>query len=61
MATDHSSPLVSAQWLAERINDPGVAVLDAGFFLPAQGRNAAAEYLEAHISGARFFDIDAIA
>jgi thiosulfate/3-mercaptopyruvate sulfurtransferase len=55
------SPLVSAEWLAERLGDPDIVVLDATFFLPNQGRDAAKEYLEAHIPGARFFDIDAIA
>jgi thiosulfate/3-mercaptopyruvate sulfurtransferase len=36
-------------------------VLDATFFLPTQGRDAAAEFRAAHLPGARFFDIDAVA
>lgn len=61
MQTDSSSPLVSPVWLADRLKAPEIVVLDAGFFLPNQGRNAAGEYGEGHIPGARFFDIDAIA
>lgn len=61
MTQKPASPLVSAEWLHERLNDPDVVVLDATFFLPNQGRNAAQEYLDAHIPGARFFDIDAVA
>jgi thiosulfate/3-mercaptopyruvate sulfurtransferase len=56
-----SSPLVGAEWLAGRLDSPEIVVLDATFFLPNQGRDAAREYLGAHIPGARFFDIDAIA
>jgi thiosulfate/3-mercaptopyruvate sulfurtransferase len=56
-----SSPLVSAEWLAERLDAPDLAILDATYFLPNQGRDARDEYLHAHIPGARFFDIDAIA
>lgn len=58
---NNSSPLVSCQWLAENLNQPGIIVLDATFFLPNQARDAYAEYLKAHIPGAQFFDIDVIA
>lgn len=61
MAKTTQSPLVSAEWLAERLNTPDLVILDATFFLPNQGRNAREEYLRAHIPGALFFDIDAIA
>ena len=57
MAAD---PLVSTDWLAERLNDADVAVLDASWFLPTVGRDGRAEYGRAHIPGAVFFDIDAI-
>ncbi|MGH6795749.1 MAG: 3-mercaptopyruvate sulfurtransferase, partial [Methylocella sp.] len=40
---------------------PDVAVIDGTFFLPGEKRDAKAEYLEGHIPGAVFFDIDAIA
>lgn len=55
MRTD---PLVSTAWLAERLGQ--VKVLDATFFLPGQG-DARAAYVEAHLPGARFFDVDAVA
>jgi len=58
---NRSSPLVSAEWLAERLDSPDLVILDASFFLPNQGRNARDEYLHAHIPGAHFFDIDVIA
>lgn len=50
--------LVSTEWLAAHLGDPGVAVIDASFHLPDAGRDAKAEYAEAHIPGARRFDID---
>jgi thiosulfate/3-mercaptopyruvate sulfurtransferase len=52
-----SGNLVSTAWLAGQRN---VAVLDASWHLPATGRNAKQEFLDGHIPGARFFDIDAI-
>ena len=53
-----SSPLVSAEWLAERLNQPDTRIADASWYLPQAGRNAKAEYAAAHIPGAVFFDID---
>ena len=54
------NPLVTAAWLAERLNDPNVVLLDAT--LPPVGAtpvvDTRARYLEAHIPGAVFFDID---
>jgi thiosulfate/3-mercaptopyruvate sulfurtransferase len=56
-----SKNLVTTEWLAERLGKPDVAIVDGSFYLPAQKRDAKAEYLAAHIPGAAFFDIDAIA
>ncbi len=53
--------LVGTEWLAERLQAPDIVVLDASWHLPSAGRDAYAEYLEAHIPGALFFDIDDIA
>ena len=53
--------LVSPAWLAERLGQPDVAVVDGSFYLPAMKRDAAAEYLAGHIPGAVRFDIDEIA
>jgi thiosulfate/3-mercaptopyruvate sulfurtransferase len=56
------NPLVTASWVAERLNDPGTVVLDAT--LPPVGVtppiDTYARYLAKHIPGAVFFDIDEI-
>ena len=56
-----SKNLVTTEWLAERLGKPGVSIVDGSFYLPALKRDAKAEYLAAHIPGAVFFDIDAVA
>lgn len=53
--------LVSTEWLHQHLNDPDLRVVDASWYLPAAGRDAKAEYSEARIPGAVFFDIDEIA
>jgi thiosulfate/3-mercaptopyruvate sulfurtransferase len=53
--------LVSTDWLAARLETGNVRVLDASWYMPAQNRDARAEYESTHIRGAAFFDIDAIA
>lgn len=60
MAHDDPKTLVSTDWLAKHLKDPDLRVLDGTWFMPSEGRNAKAEYLQAHIPGARFFDIDDI-
>ena len=52
--------LVSTQWLADNLGQPDLVVLDASLFMPSSGRDARAEYLAAHIPGARFFDIEVL-
>jgi thiosulfate/3-mercaptopyruvate sulfurtransferase len=52
--------LVSMQWLSEHFGDPGLVVVDSSWHMPASGRSGRGEYLEAHIPGARFLDIDAV-
>jgi thiosulfate/3-mercaptopyruvate sulfurtransferase len=54
------NPLVEAQWLADRLSDPNLIVVDAtmppvGVVPPVDTR---ARYLARHIPGAAFFDID---
>jgi thiosulfate/3-mercaptopyruvate sulfurtransferase len=56
---DDPTTLVSTDWLAAHLSE--VRVLDASWYLPAQNRDAKAEYASGHIPGARFFDIDEIA
>ncbi|OGS57294.1 MAG: 3-mercaptopyruvate sulfurtransferase [Erythrobacter sp. RIFCSPHIGHO2_12_FULL_63_10] len=46
--------LVSTDWLAARLGEPGLVVVDASAHLPAAGRDAHAEFLAGHIPGARF-------
>ena len=59
--TDDPKTLVGAAWLAAHLDDPGLRILDASWHMPAAGRDARAEYAAAHIPGAQFFDIDAVA
>jgi thiosulfate/3-mercaptopyruvate sulfurtransferase len=60
--TDTSfGPVVSTAWLAERLGDPDLRVVDATWYLPHPRRDARAEFREAHVPGAVYFDIDAIA
>ncbi len=58
---DDPRTLVSTAWLDAHLRDPDLRVIDASWYLPEEGRDAQAEYAAAHIPGARFFDIDAIA
>jgi len=53
--------LRSTEWLAGELGKDNIVVVDGSFYLPALKRDARAEYLAAHIPGAVFFDIDAIA
>jgi thiosulfate/3-mercaptopyruvate sulfurtransferase len=53
--------MVSTEWLAQRLGSPGVTVVDGSWFMPSEGRSGRAEFLERHIPGAVFFDIDEIA
>lgn len=53
-------PLVGVRWLQARLDDPAVQIVDASWFMPAEGRTGAQSYSEGHIPGAVFFDIDAI-
>lgn len=55
-----TTPFVTVDWLQARLAAPDIVVLDASWYLPAQGRDAAAEYHAAHIPGAIRFDIDAM-
>ena len=54
----HQSALVSTDWLASHLSAPDIRVVDATWFLPTIGRNAKAEFEEAHIPKSVYFDID---
>jgi thiosulfate/3-mercaptopyruvate sulfurtransferase len=49
--------LVSSEWLAARLGDPGLAVLDASHHLPAAARDPGTEFVAGHIPGARFLGL----
>jgi thiosulfate/3-mercaptopyruvate sulfurtransferase len=52
--------LVSTDWLAGHLGEPGLAVVDCSWHMPATGRSGRDEFLKAHIPGVRFLDIDAV-
>jgi thiosulfate/3-mercaptopyruvate sulfurtransferase len=53
--------LVSTEWLAEALGAPDLMVFDATKYLPNEPFDGMTKYREAHIPGARFFDIDVVA
>ncbi len=57
---DAFGPLISTQWLADHLGTDNVKVVDASWRMPGEG-SAREDYLERHIPGAAFFDIDAVA
>jgi thiosulfate/3-mercaptopyruvate sulfurtransferase len=61
MVLSSKNPLVSTEWLASRLADPDIRIVDTTWFLPGAGRDGRAEYEEGHIPGAVFWDIDEIA
>jgi thiosulfate/3-mercaptopyruvate sulfurtransferase len=52
--------LMSTDRLASRLSDRNVVAVDASYPSPGEPNRAQAEYLEGHIPGAVFFDIEAI-
>jgi thiosulfate/3-mercaptopyruvate sulfurtransferase len=61
MSDTKSRFVVSANWLQAELGKSDLRVLDASFYLPAQKRDADAEYAAGHIPGAIRFDQDKIA
>src|SRR5437870_4259832 len=59
--TSHTDPLVSTAWLADHLNDARVKILDASFKMPGVTPLPRDDFLKAHIPGAVFFDVDAVA
>jgi thiosulfate/3-mercaptopyruvate sulfurtransferase len=60
MTFKNPDALVSTDWLAANLSAPDLRVVDASFYLPQEKRDAKAEYAEAHIPGAVFFDVEDI-
>ena len=48
---------VSAEWLAESLDDPGIRIVDTRWYLTEPGRGRS-EYLDDHIPGAVFMDLE---
>jgi thiosulfate/3-mercaptopyruvate sulfurtransferase len=59
--TDSTTPLVSAAWLAQHLREPDLVVLDGTWVIPTERSDAWTDYRDAHIPGARYFDIDLVA
>ncbi len=49
--------LIEPDWLAARLDDPGIRIVDATWYLPSAGRDARAEYADAHLPGALHLDL----
>jgi thiosulfate/3-mercaptopyruvate sulfurtransferase len=60
MTSSNDDPLVSTDWLAAHIDDPKVRIIDASYKMPGVLPLPSDDYLEAHIPGAVFFDVNAI-
>jgi thiosulfate/3-mercaptopyruvate sulfurtransferase len=56
-----TDPLVTTAWLAERLDDPAVRIVDATLPQVGQPGHGRDSYAAGHIPGAVFFDINAIA
>ncbi|MGZ5876023.1 MAG: 3-mercaptopyruvate sulfurtransferase [Bradyrhizobium sp.] len=61
MTTPTDDPLVSTDWLAAHLGDPHVKIIDASYKMPGVLPLPADDYLAAHIPGAVFFNVNAIA
>ena len=58
MFDGYPTPVVSADWLADNLDNPAVVVLDSSYHLPTVKRDARTEFDGLRIPGARFFDFD---
>jgi thiosulfate/3-mercaptopyruvate sulfurtransferase len=56
----NTSPFViQPDELQARLDEPRLKIIDGAWYLPAQNRDAKAEYASGHLPGAVFFDLDA--
>lgn len=53
--------LVTTEWLARNLGASDLAIVDCSFFMPADQRDARAEFETSHIPGARFLDLERVA
>jgi thiosulfate/3-mercaptopyruvate sulfurtransferase len=61
MTSPADDPLVSTDWLSAHLDDPKVRIIDASYKMPGVLPLPSDDYLGAHIPGAVFFDVNAIA
>src|SRR3979411_169191 len=61
MTSSTDDPLVSTDWLAARLDDPKVKIIDASYKRPGVLPLPSDDYLGVHIPGAVFFDVGAVA
>ncbi len=57
----YKSPLIRADGALGMLNAPEVIFIDATWYMPNLPKNARSEYVEQHIPGAVYFDIDEVA
>ena len=53
-------PIVSTQWLADRLHESDLRIVDAPFYMPGDPRTPQAEFEKEHIPGAVLFDIEQV-
>jgi len=56
-----SGTIVTAQWLRERLGQPGIRIVDASFKMPGVVPTTIEDFAASRLPGAVFFDIDEIA
>ena len=57
---DDFKNIVSTDWLEQHLEAPDIRIIDSSWYFPQEKRNAEQEFLECHIPGASFLDIDKI-
>ncbi len=57
---DDFKNIVSTDWLEQHLEAPDIRIIDSSWYFPQEKRNAEQEFLDCHIPGASFFDIDKI-
>lgn len=61
MTTDAMKGIVDTAWLADRLGDKTLRIVDATWYMPGSPRKGQDDFLAGHIPGAVFWDVDAIA
>ncbi|CCE03224.1 sulfurtransferase [Bradyrhizobium sp. STM 3809] len=61
MSRDPSEALVSSEWLAQHLADPGIKILDCTWHHPSTNLDGRTQYRGRHLPGSVHFDIDQVA